>query len=258
MPNAYLIDMDGVLVSGNQSIPGAVEFIARLHVHRLPFLILTNNSRFTQGDLCSRLRDIGFNVKPESIFTSALATGYFLKQQQANGSAYVIGESGLIMALQAVGYTVTEHNPDFVVLGETLSYSFEQFTIAVRLIRAGVPFIATNPDILGPLPDGVHPACGAVAAMITAATGVKAYFVGKPNALMMRLALKQLGVHSQDTVMIGDRMDTDVVAGTESGMQTILVLSGVTRREDVRRFAYKPGHIVESVAHIQPSAKGSS
>jgi len=252
MRNAYLIDMDGVLVNGSECIPGAVEFIDRLHVHGLPFLILTNNSRFTPEDLCSRLQDIRLDVRPESIFTSALATAYFLKQQQPNGSAYVIGESGLIMALQAVGYTMTEHNPDFVVLGETVAYSFEQFTIAVRLIRLGIPFIATNPDILGPMPSGVHPACGAVAAMITAATGVKAYFVGKPNSLMMRLALKKLGVHSQDTVMIGDRMDTDIVAGTESGMQTILVLSGVTRREDVRRFPYRPSHIVESVADIKP------
>ena len=252
MRNASLIDMDGVLVNGNEGIPGAVEFIDRLHVHGRPFLILTNNSRFTTGDLCSRLQDIRMDVRPESIFTSALATAYFLKQQQPNGSAYVIGESGLTVALQAVGYTMTEHNPDFVVLGETISYSFEQFTIAVRLIRSGISFIATNPDILGPMPSGVHPACGAVAAMITAATGVKAYFVGKPNSLMMRLALKKLGVHSQDTVMIGDRMDTDIVAGTESGMQTILVLSGVTRREDVRRFPYRPSHIVESVADIKP------
>jgi NagD protein len=250
MPKAYLIDMDGVLIRGNKVIPGAIEFIEKLKAVNAPFLVLTNNSRFTPRDHQARLQAIGLNISAEYIFTSALATARFLDSQRPHGSAFVIGEAGLTTALHEIGYVLTEHAPEYVVLGETFSYSFEQLTKAVRLIDAGARFIATNPDIVGPTEHGAVLACGAVAAMITAATGVKPYFVGKPNPLMMRSALRVLGAHSEDTVMIGDRMDTDIVAGLESGMQTILVLSGVTASDAVDRFPYKPGRIVSSVADI--------
>lgn len=252
MPKAYVIDMDGVLVRGSQSIPGAPEFVERLKAARAPFLVLTNNSRYTPQDHQARLRAAGLDIPIESIFTSALATAHFLGQQRPGGSAFAIGESGLLTALKDVGYVLTERSPEYVVLGETLSYSIEQLTLGIRLVAAGARFVATNPDVSGPGEGGIHPACGAVAAMITAATGVQAYFVGKPNPLMMRAALQRLGVHSQDAVMVGDRMDTDMVAGTESGMETILVLSGVTRREDVDRFPYRPGRIADSVADLKP------
>lgn len=252
MPKTYLIDMDGVLVRGSSVIPGASEFLKRLHTEEVPFLILTNNSRFTPRDQQARLRAMGLEIPAESIFTSALATAWFLQQQRPNSSAYVIGESGLTTALHEMGYILTEHAPEYVVLGETVSYSFERITTAVRLVAGGARFIATNPDVVGPGERGIKPACGAVAALITAATDVKPYFVGKPNPLMMRSALRQLGVHSEDTVMIGDRMDTDIVAGIESGMETILVLSGVTRREDIERYPYRPTHIVDSVRDIMP------
>lgn len=250
MPKAYVIDMDGVLVRGNQAIPGAAEFIGRLYAVGAPFLVLTNNSRFTPLDLQARLRGMGLDIPAASIFTSALATARFLEQQRPDGSAYVIGEAGLITALHSIGYVLTDQAPAYVILGETVSYSFEHLTTAVRLVATGARFLATNPDVVGPTEHGIIPACGAVAAMITAATGVKPYAIGKPNPLMMRLALRQLDVRSQDTVMIGDRMDTDIIAGMESGMETILVLSGVTRREDVECYAYRPSRIATSVAEI--------
>ncbi|GIV97909.1 MAG: acid sugar phosphatase [Herpetosiphonaceae bacterium] len=252
MAKAYLIDMDGVLVRGSQPIPGAQQFIERLRAAGAPFLVLTNNSIFTPRDQHARLKAIGLDIPIESIFTSALATARFLHSQRPDGSAYVIGESGLTTALHEIGYTITEHNPDYVVLGETIAYSFERITIALRLVSAGARFIGTNPDVTGPSEYGIVPATGAVAALITAASGVKPYFIGKPNPLMMRLALRQLDAHSEDTVMIGDRMDTDIVAGTEQGMETILVLSGVTSREESETYPYRPTRIVGSVADIEP------
>ncbi|GIX49451.1 MAG: acid sugar phosphatase [Candidatus Tectimicrobiota bacterium] len=254
MPKAYLIDMDGVLVRGNRPIPGAPDFIARLQAAGIPFLVLTNNSFFTPRDHQARLQAMGFDIPAAAIFTSALATAAFLHRQRPHGTAYVVGEAGLTTALHDIGYTLTEHAPEYVVLGETVSFSFERLSTALRLIAAGARFIATNPDVVGPSEHGVVLACGAVAAMIAAATGVKPYFVGKPNPLMMRAALRQLGVHSEDAVMIGDRMDTDIVAGTESGMETVLVLTGVTRREEVDRFPYRPSRIVDSVADLAPEA----
>jgi len=248
----FLMDMDGVLVRGAQLIPGADEFIARLRARHIPFLILTNNSLYTQRDLQARLTRVGLHVEPQELFTSALATAQFLHSQKPNGSAYVIGEAGLTTALHDVGYVLTDSAPDYVVLGETLSYSFVRLTQATRLVAEGARFIATNPDVNGPSEGGLVPATGAVAELVAAATGVKPYFVGKPNPLMMRAALRQLGGHSESSVMIGDRMDTDIVAGTEAGMATILVLSGVTAREQVHRFPYRPSVIVESVASIQP------
>ncbi len=252
MPKSYLIDMDGVLLTGSVPIPGAPEFIARLRKARAPFMVLTNNSRYTPRDHEARLKAAGLDIPADCLFTSALATARFLHQQRPGGSAFVIGEAGLTTALHEIGYQLTEHQPDYVVLGETASYSFESITTAIRLVSAGARFIATNPDVTGPAEQGSVPACGAVAAMIAAATGVKAYFVGKPNPQMMRWALRQLGTHSENAVMIGDRMDTDIVAGIESGMETVLVLSGVTQAAMVDRFPYRPSRIVESVAEIEP------
>ena len=250
----YLMDMDGVLVRGAQLIPGAAEFVARLRAAGKPFLILTNSSVYTPRDLQARLAHSGLEVAPGEIYTSALATAQFLHNQCPAGRAYVVGEAGLTTALHDVGYVLTDQDPDYVILGETLSYSFQRLSVAIRLVAAGARFIATNPDVVGPAEEGLIPATGAVAALIAAATGVQPYFVGKPNPLMMRSALRQLGAHSETSVMIGDRMDTDIVAGTEAGMRTILVLSGVTRRTDVARFPYRPSQVVESVAYISVSA----
>ena len=252
MPKAYLCDMDGVLITGNQVIPGAIEFLERLRSAKAPFMVLTNNSRFTPRDHQAHLQAMGLDISAESIFTSALATARFLDQQHPKGSAYVIGEPGLTTALHEAGYVLTEHTPDYVILGETKSYSFENLTTAIRLISAGARFIATNPDISGPAEQGQVPACGAVASMITAVTGMAPYFVGKPNPLMMRWALRQIGAHSENAVMIGDRMDTDIVSGLESGLETILVLTGVTCKEEVDRYPYKPSRVVNSVADIVP------
>lgn len=251
MPRNYICDMDGVLVFGSQPIPGANEFIKRLQTAGAKFLVLTNNSLYTQRDLHVRLLRIGLDVPPSAIYTSALATAQFLATQQADGSAYVIGEAGLTTALHDVGYIITDQNPDYVVLGETLSYSFERITQAMRFVAAGARFIATNPDVAGPGEGGMVPGTGAVAALISAATGIQPYYIGKPNPLIMRTALRTLDAHSEDSVMVGDRMDTDIIVGTQSGLETILVLTGVTRREDVARYPYRPTHIVESVADIE-------
>jgi NagD protein len=248
----YVIDMDGVLVRGRELIPGADQFIARLTAQNRPFLVLTNNPIYTPRDLAHRLKTIGLDITPEHIFTSAIATARFLQSQRPNGTAFVIGESGLTEAIHEVGYIITDINPDYVVLGETNYYNFEILTKAVRLIAAGAQFIATNPDVSGPTEQGIVPGCGATAALIQQATGKPPFFVGKPNPLMMRTALNFLGVHSKDTVMIGDRMDTDVIAGVESGLETVLVLSGVTRREDVDHFPYRPTWIADSVASLDP------
>jgi NagD protein len=247
---SWLMDMDGVLVSEDHVIPGAEELLGRLRDGDIPFLVLTNNSIYTRRDLAARLRMRGLHVPEESIWTSALATAGFLESQRPGGSAFVIGESGLTTALHAAGYTLTEHSPDYVVLGETRSYSFERIARAIQLIAGGARFIATNPDPTGPSPSGLLPATGSVAALITRATGVDPYFVGKPNPLMMRSALNAIDAHSETTVMVGDRMDTDVVAGIEAGLETVLVLTGVTSRRDVDRFPYRPSWIVESVADL--------
>jgi NagD protein len=248
--SSYLMDMDGVLVRGAQMIPGAAEFLGRLRERGLPFLILTNNSLYTPRDLQARLVRVGLDVPVEALYTSALATAQFLSRQTPGGSAYVLGEAGLTTALHDVGYVLSDHEPDYVVLGETTSYSFQRLTQAIRLIAAGARFIATNPDVVGPAAEGLVPATGALAALVAEATGVKPYYVGKPNPLIMRSALRQLGAHSETSVMIGDRMDTDIVAGTEAGMRTILVLSGVTRAEQVNRFPYRPTRVLESVGQI--------
>jgi NagD protein len=247
---SWLTDMDGVLVHEEAAIPGAAEFLARLVERGRSFLVLTNNSIFTPRDLRARLLASGLDVPETAIWTSALATAQFLADQRARGSAYVIGEAGLTTALHEVGYVLTPRNPDYVVLGETRTYSFEAITTAIRLIERGARFIATNPDVTGPSPEGPLPATGSVAALVTKATGVAPYFVGKPNPLMMRSALNRIEAHSETAIMVGDRMDTDVVSGLEAGMRTVLVLTGSTRPDHVDRFPYRPSRVVNSVADL--------
>src|SRR6476620_11129530 len=215
------MDMDGVLVHEESAIPGADRFLAALRETGTPFMVLTNNSIYTRRDLAARLRASGIDIPEEAIWTSALATAKFLEDQRPGGSAFVIGEAGLTTALHSAGYTLTERDPDYVVLGETRTYSFERIPQAIRLIAEGARFIATNPDPTGPTPDGPLPATGSVAALISRATGVDPYFVGKPNPLMMRSALNALNAHAETTAMVGDRMDTDDVAGIEAGMHTV-------------------------------------
>jgi NagD protein len=254
--HSWLMDMDGVLVHEEQAIRGAPEFIAALRDRGAPFLVLTNNSIYTRRDLAARLRASGLDVPEDRIWTSALATATFLEDQRPGGSAFVIGEAGLTTALHEAGYTLTERNPDYVILGETRTYSFSQLTRAIRLIEAGARFIATNPDPTGPSAEGSLPATGSVAALVSRATNVAPYFVGKPNPLMMRSALNAIEAHSEDTAMIGDRMDTDVVSGLEAGLHTILVLTGVATAEAAERFPYRPSRIVDSVADLVDEVPG--
>ncbi|MEQ6902824.1 HAD-IIA family hydrolase [Nocardioides sp. YIM 152588] len=244
--------MDGVLVHEEHPIPGAAEFIEALKSSGHRFLVLTNNSIFTPRDLRARLLGSGIDVPEEAIWTSALATARFLLDQRPNGSAYVVGEAGLTTALHEVGYVMTDRDPDYVVLGETRTYSFEAITRAIRLIDAGARFIATNPDPSGPSQDGKLPATGAVAALISRATGREPYYVGKPNTLMMRNGLNRIEAHSETTVMVGDRMDTDVIAGLEAGLRTVLVLTGSTTAEAVEGFPYRPTRVEESVKDLIP------
>lgn len=246
----YLIDMDGVLVRGHAPIPGAAAFIARLRERGCKFMVLTNNPLYTTRDLSYRLRATGLEIEPERIYTSAMATAQFLQNQKPEGTAYVVGESGLTHAIHDVGYVITDRNPDYVVLGETHAYSIDQITVAIRLVAGGAHFIATNPDKSGPSEHGIVPACGAMAALVEQASGRKPLFIGKPNPLMMRLAMNHLGVHSENTVMIGDNMETDIIAGVQSGLGTILVLSGITDREHLKQYPFQPTQIVDSVAEI--------
>lgn len=247
----YLIDLDGALVRGHQIIPGAERFIHQLIEKQRQFLVLTNNSLYTPRDLAHLLQINGLEIPEERIYTSAMATAQFLHNQKPDGTAFVIGESGLTSAIHGIGYVITEIDPDYVVLGETITYNFEVITHAIRQIERGAHFIATNLDVTGPSESGTVPGCGAMAALIEKATGKQPFFVGKPNPLMMRSALNYLNIHSEDTVMIGDRMDTDVVAGVESGLHTLLVLSGVTALADIDRFPFRPTWIKNSVAEIE-------
>ena len=246
----WLTDMDGVLVHEEVPLPGASEFIEALKATGRRFLVLTNNSIFTPRDLRARLLGSGIDVPEDAIWTSALATAKFLADQRPGGSAYVVGEAGLTTALHDVGYVMTDRRPDYVVLGETRTYSFEAITRAIRLIEAGARFIATNPDPSGPSQHGTLPATGSVAALISTATGRQPYFVGKPNPLMMRTALDRIEGHSATTAMVGDRMDTDVISGLEAGLQTFLVLTGSTGSHQVERFPYRPTHVVDSIADL--------
>ena len=246
----WLTDMDGVLVHEGHALPGAADFLRRLVDRERRFLVLTNNSMFTPRDLCARLAASGLHVPEENIWTSALATAQFLAQQVPGGSAYVVGEAGLTTAVHEVGYTMTTSSPDYVVLGETRTYSFTAITTAIRLIDGGARFIATNPDPTGPSAEGPLPATGAVAALITRATKREPYVVGKPNPMMFLSAMNRIEAHSETTAMVGDRMDTDVVAGIEAGLQTTLVLTGSTRREEVEDYPFRPTRVCESIADV--------
>jgi len=248
----WLMDMDGVLVHEQHALPGAADFLDRLVEQERRFLVLTNNSIYTPRDLAARLERAGLHVPEKAIWTSALATATFLADQMPAGSAFVIGEAGLTTALYEVGYVLTDTDPDYVVLGETRTYSFEAITQAIRLVRNGARFIATNPDTTGPSPEGPLPATGAVAALITRATGANPYFVGKPNPMMFRSAMNQIDAHSETTVMVGDRMDTDVVAGIEAGLETVLVLSGSTSKPEIGRYPHRPTHVLDSIADAIP------
>ena len=246
----WLTDMDGVLVHEDVPIPGAQEFVEALKASGLPFQVLTNNSIFTPRDLRARLLGSGMDVPEEAIWTSALAPAQFLHDQRPGGTAYVVGEAGLTTAMHDVGYVMTDRDPDYVVLGETRTYSFEAITRAIRLVDAGARFIATNPDVSGPSQHGMLPATGSVAALISTATGRRPYFIGKPNPLMMRTALNRVNAHSETTVMIGDRMDTDIISGLEAGLRTVLVATGSTRPGDVERFPYRPTMMCDSIADL--------
>ena len=247
----YLMDMDGVIYRGSKMIPGADHFVKRLKILGRKFLFLTNSSESTPAELQRRLSAMGIEVGAEAFYTSALATAAFLQVQKPKGKAFIIGERGLEEALFEVGYTFTEKDPDYVILGQKRNYDSYQFATAIRLIEEGVPFIATNPDVTGPFDEGIMPACGSFAALLEKATGRTPYFIGKPNPLIMRKALRTLDVHSTETAIIGDRMDTDIVAGMESGMETILVLTGVTDREDIINYPYRPDFIFDSIADIK-------
>ncbi|WP_308466450.1 HAD-IIA family hydrolase [Rathayibacter soli] len=246
----WLTDMDGVLVHENDALPGAAELIQQWRDAETPFLVLTNNSIFTPRDLAARLRASGLEIPEESIWTSALATAAFCKSQLPGGSAFVIGEAGITTALHEAGFIMTETDPDYVVVGETRNYSFEAITKAIRLIVDGARFIVTNPDATGPSADGPLPATGAIAALITKATGREPYVVGKPNPMMFRSAMNKIGAHSENTGMIGDRMDTDIVAGIEAGLHTILVLTGISDQAEIERYPFRPDEIISGVHEL--------
>ena len=242
--------MDGVLVHEGVALPGAAELIKQWQDAGTPFLVLTNNSIYTPRDLAARLQQTGLDIPEDRIWTSALATAAFLHKQKPYGSAYVIGEAGMTTALHEIGYVQTDSNPDYVVLGETRNFNFDNLTKAIRLINGGARFIATNPDATGPSADGVLPATGSVAALITKATGKDPYIVGKPNPMMFRSAMNKIQAHSESTGMIGDRMDTDVVAGIEAGLHTVLVLTGIADDAEIAKYPFRPTEILNSVADL--------
>ena len=246
----WLTDMDGVLVHEGVALPGAGDVIKQWQAQGLRFLVLTNNSIYTPRDLAARLKATGLDIPEESIWTSALATAEFLRSQKPKGSAYVIGEAGMTTALHEVGYIQTDVNPDYVVLGETRNFNFDSLTKAIRLINNGSRFIATNPDATGPSAEGPLPATGSVAALITKATGKEPYIVGKPNPMMFRSAMNKINAHSETTGMIGDRMDTDVVAGIEAGLHTVLVLTGIADDNEIQKYPFRPNEILNSIADL--------
>jgi NagD protein len=250
MDSGYLIDMDGVMYRGSQLIPGADRFISELRERRIPFLFLTNNSQRTRRDVAVKLRRMGIDVTDDHIFTCAMATARFLAAQKPHGTAYVIGEGGLLHALHHNGYSVVDHDPDYVVVGEGRAFNFEMVEAAVRMINAGARLVATNLDPNCPTSNGMRPGCGAIVSMLESATGRSAFSVGKPSPVMMRMARKQLGLSTAQTTMIGDTMDTDILGGVQMGYRTVLVLSGSTRREDLTHFAYRPDLVVDSIADL--------
>ena len=249
----YLIDMDGVLYRGTQMIPGADTFVGALRAADIPFLFLTNNSQRTRRDVATRLQRLGIDAGEEHVFTCAMATARFLARQKPNGTAYVIGEGGLLTALHNNGYAVVDRDPDYVVVGEGRTFTFEMVEAALNMILGGAKLVATNMDPNCPTQHGQRPGCGAVVAMLEAASGLRAFSVGKPSPVMLRGARKELGLTSAQTVVIGDTMDTDILGGAQLGYKTVLVLSGTTRHEDLARYAYRPDLIVESIADLDPA-----
>ena len=250
--NGFICDMDGVIYHGNRLLPGAAEFVAWLKAAGKRFLFLTNSSERSPRELHQKLARLGLDVGEEHFYTSALATAAFLSSQKPGGSAFVIGDAGVLNALYEAGISMNDVNPDYVVIGETRSYSYERIEKAIRLVQAGAKLIGTNPDVTGPTEHGIVPACGALIAPVELATGCKAYFIGKPNPLIMRHALKQLGCRREETAIIGDRMDTDIIAGIESEIETVLELTGVTQVGDLPRFAYRPHHVLDSIGDLVP------
>ena len=246
----FICDMDGVIYHGNQILPGVAEFIDWLHREKKEYLFLTNNSGYTPRELQQKLKRMGLEVSEEHFYTSALATAEFLKRQAPGCSVYAIGEAGLLNALYDAGMTMNDVNPDYVVIGEGKSYSLDTLTKATNLVMRGAKLIGANTDVSGPIEGGISPACGALVAPIELATGKRAYFCGKPNPLMMRTGLRMLGCHSHEAVIVGDRMDTDIIAGLESGADTVLVLSGVSTRETIKTYAYQPTVILDGVGEI--------
>ena len=246
----FICDMDGVIYRGNQLLPGVKEFVDWMNREGKRFLFLTNSSERSPKELQQKLQRMGLSVGEEHFYTSALATARFLSRQAPGCTAYVIGAPGLLNALYDCGVTMNDVDPDYVIVGETATYNFEMISKAVRLVLRGARLIATNSDLTGPVENGVAPACRALVAPVELATGKHAYFMGKPNPLMMRTGLKLLDVHSEEAVMVGDRMDTDVIAGLESGLDTVLVLSGCTTRDDVDDYPYRPTYILNGVGEI--------
>ena len=252
----FICDMDGVIYHGNRILPGAAEFIQWLQEEKKDYLFLTNNSGFTPRELGQKLHRMGLTVPEEHFYTSALATAAFLKEQAPGCSVFAIGEAGLLNALYDVGITMNDVNPDYVVVGEGRSYSLDTLTQATNLVLGGAKLIGANSDVSGPIENGIAPACRALISPIEMATGTRAYFCGKPNPLMMRTGLRMLNCHSADAVMIGDRMDTDVISGMESGMSTVLVLSGVSSRATLDNYAYRPTAVLGGVGDIVKAARG--
>jgi NagD protein len=250
MQHGYLIDMDGVLYRGSALIPGADLFIEELRMRQIPFRLLTNNSQRTRRDVVAKVARLGIEVEEEDIFTSAMATARFLAQQKPNGTAFVIGEGGLLTALHQNGYAVVDHEPDYVVVGEGRTFNLELVEAAVRMILGGAKLIATNLDPNCPTLDGLRPGCGAMVAMLELATGIRAFSVGKPSPVMMRAARKELGLATDETTIIGDTVETDILGGVQLGYHTVLVLSGGTHPEDLQRFAYRPDLVVDSLAQF--------
>jgi len=246
----FIIDMDGVIYHGNRLLPGVTEFVSWMERSGKQYLFLTNASERTPKELHEKLKRLGIEVGEDHFYTSALATASFLDSQKPDGSAYIIGDAGLIHALYSVGYTINNVNPDYVVVGDTHGYNFEKIELAINLVLKGARLIGTNPDVSGPVETGITPSTKALVAPIEIASGKKAYFVGKPNPLMMRIALKKLGTKREDTIVIGDRMDTDIRCGLESAIDTLLVLSGITGKDDIDKFPYRPQYVLNGVADL--------
>ena len=252
----FICDMDGVIYHGSQILPGVAEFVNWMIENDKRFVFLTNSPERTPHELSMKLERMGLSVSPDHFYTSALATAKFISSQKPGASAYVIGEPGLLNALHDVGVTTNNIDPDYVIIGETQNYNYDSLCRAVRLVSNGAKLIGTNTDLTAPLEQGIVPACRALVTPVEIATGKAAYYVGKPNPLMMRTGLQMLGVHSQDAVIVGDRMDTDIIAGIESGLDTVLVLSGVTTRQTMNQYPYCPRIILDGVGHIVPDYCG--